>query len=75
MGRSLGTLCEILKNGMLPFQRHRKVNKAILSGYSLFSLVFRLNETVGVNMVGLLETKDEQGTQQLITALAKTLNG
>lgn len=75
MGRSLGTLCEILKNRMLPFQRHRKVNKAISRGYSLFSLVFRLNKTVGVNMVGLLETKDEQGTQQLITALAKTLNG
>lgn len=75
MGRSVGTLCEILKNRMLPFQRHRETNKAILRGYSLFSLVFRLNETVGVNMVGLLETKDEQGTQQLITALAKTLNG
>lgn len=75
MGRSVGTLCEILKNRMLPFQRRRETNKAILRGYSLFSLVFRLNETVGVNMVGLLETKDEQGTQQLITALAKTLNG
>ena len=74
MGRSVGTLCEILKNRMLPFQRHRKVNKAIFGGYSLFSLAFRLNETVGVNMVRLLETKDEQGTQQLITALAKTLN-
>lgn len=74
MGRSVGTLCEILKNRMLPFQRHRKVNKAIFRGYPLFSLVFRLNETVGVNMVRLLETKDEQGTQQLITALAKTLN-
>lgn len=74
MGRSVGTLCEILKNRMLPFQRHRKVNKVIFRGYSLFSLVFRLNETVGVNMVRLLETKDEQGTQQLITALAKTLN-
>ena len=75
MGRSLGTLCEILKNRMLPFQRHRKVNKAILRGYSLFSLVFRLNKTVGVDMVGLLETKGEQGTQQLITAFAKSLNG
>lgn len=75
MGRSVGTLCEILKNKMLPFQLHRKVNKTILSGYSLFSLVFRLNKTVGMNMVRLLETKDDQGTQQLIRALAKTLNG